>query len=1130
MLPDIRRFLKISGTLAALSAMSLFAQTFGEVTGHISDATGAAIPAAKIFLTNIATNAVRETVSTESGDYMFAAVAPGVYKIRVEQPSFKITGSSNVQVQVQQTVRLDFTLEVGQVSESVEVSASAQMLQTENLSLGTVIENKGVTELPLNGRNYLGLVALAANANTLSASSGQAGGRQGGDRAAQSISAGGNRIMFDYFTLDGVSNTDPDFSTYVVLPSIDAIQEFKVQTGIYPAEFGHQSTQINVVTKSGGNAYHGALFEFVRNDKFDAVPYAFTSVHPIKSPFKWNDYGFEIDGPVRIPKLFDLRDRLFFMVNDEWKAQRQNSQATYSVPTAAMFGGDFSALGTTIYDPDTAAANGGTKLPFSGNQIPASRIDPISKKFLNYYVHSNLPGLSNNYTQMNSSPNNRDGFTLRMDFVESAKSQWSGRYSWGDENQSSTGISITGSKILTNYEQYLGTNTRSITPTLLNEARFGYTRLSNSLGTRSAYDVDSVSALGVPNLQPGAPVSWGVPFASFAGDGFAAIGDTQDGPYFIDDNTLQLVDNVAWTHGKHAFRFGFEYNRHNFNQIGNQFSRGQFAFQPNATQSSAKTGGDAFAEFLLGDVWQSTVAVALATAKFQRNAEAAFFDDTWKLNRNLTLTLGLRYELTPPWTDTLNNLFTVAVPHIYAVPNAPDTPYMVRQGNCSDPYSAAPPLAIRWTTVSAKCNNGLLPNQLMNTSYRDFAPRVGIAFSPGSQTVVRAGWGVFYNQEIGNAYFDLARNIGGRVTLTSNTGIPSLFYSNSIPGGSGAIANVPSPYAYAMEPKHHTSYSMQYLLNIQRQLTPNWALEAGYLGGQSRHLQGFQDVNQSIPGTVGNAVSRAPYPGFNNIQYVHDGGVGNYNSLSIKATRRFHQGLSIIGSYTWAKSIDTTSGIRNQGFDTLYPQNSYCLACERGLSAFDTRHRMVTSVLYDLPVGEGKALGISNPVANTIIGGWQLGGILTLQSGMPGNLGIGGVDNASTAAGGYDRPNATGISPYVSDPRPSRYWSLDAFTEAPPGQFGNVGRNAILGPGIIGFDAEVHKQFKMPYKEGHALQFRFEAFNVMNHPNWGMPNLNILAGAARPGLPSTAAHQNFGVITSTAGSMRQLQLGLKYSF
>ncbi len=875
------------------------------------------------------------------------------------------------------------------------------------------------------------------------------------------------------------------------------------------------------MTKSGGNAYHGALFEFIRNDKFDAVPYAFTANHPSKSPFKWNDYGFEIDGPIRIPKLLDLRNRLFFMANDEWKAQRQNSQSAYSVPTAAMLGGDFSALGTTIYDPASAATNGGIKVPFQGNKIPANRIDPISQKLLNYYVASNLSGISNNYTKMNSFPNNRDEFTLRMDFVESAKSQWSGRYSWGDEDQASTGISITGSKILTNYEQYLGTNTRTFSPTLVNEARFGYTRLTNSLGTYSAYNMDTVSALGIPNLQSGTPASWGVPFVSFAGDGFTSIGDTQDGPYVIQDNTTQAVDNLSWIHGKHAFRFGFEYNRQNFNQVGNQFSRGQFGFQPNATQSSTKTGGDAFAEFLLGDIYQSTVAVALANANFQRNVEAAFVDDTWKVTPRFTLSLGLRYELTPPWTDTLNNLFTVNVPHIADIPQvpAPAVPYMLRQGNCADPYAGPPPINIRWTTVSAACDNGVLPYQLMRTSYTDFAPRVGMAWSPNSNTVVRAGFGIFYNQDIGNAYFDLARNIAGRVTITSTPGTPSLFYSNAVPGGSGTIANVPTPYAYSMAPDHRTSYVMQYLFNIQRQVSPNWALEAGYLGSASRHLQGFQDVNQSIPGTVGSVSSRAPYPGFSNIQYVQDGGNGDYNSLALKATRRFSQGFSVIASYTWSKSIDTTSGIRNQGFDTLYPQNSFCLACERGLSAFDTRHRMVSSVLYDLPVGNGRLVNITNPVLNTIIGGWEAGGILTLQTGMPGTLTIGGIDNASTGAGGYDRPNYTGISPYLDNPTPSRYWNLTSFTEAPPGQFGNVGRNSITGPGIIAFDAELHKQFKMPYKESHFLQFRFEAFNVLNHPNWAMPNLNILAKG-----------QAFGTVTATSTAMRQLQLGLKYLF
>ena len=270
----------------------------------------------------------------------------------MEHPGFKAAISNNVEVQVQQTVRLDFTMQVGQVNESVEVEGLADQLQAENATVGTVIENKGITELPLNGRDYLNLVALSPNTNTLSPSSGQAGSRQGGDRANQSISAGGQRIMFNYFTLDGVSNTDPNFNTYVVLPSIDALQEFKVQTGIYPAEFGHEATQINVLTKSGGNQYHGALFEFLRNNVLDAAPYSFTTNHQAKNPFKWNDFGFEMDGPVRIPKLFNGRNKLFFMANYEALRRRQNFQSVYSVPTAAMFAGNFSGLNTTIYDPD----------------------------------------------------------------------------------------------------------------------------------------------------------------------------------------------------------------------------------------------------------------------------------------------------------------------------------------------------------------------------------------------------------------------------------------------------------------------------------------------------------------------------------------------------------------------------------------------------------------------------------------------------------------------------------------------------------------------------------------------------------------------------------------------------------
>jgi hypothetical protein len=1097
---------------------SLYAQTFGEITGRVTDPSGAVIPGASVTLTNVSTNAARNSITAEGGTYTFPSIPPAMYRLRTELPGFKTAVSDPFEVQVQQVVRLDVVLQVGQVSDTVEVAATADLLQAETATVGTVVENKIITELPLNGRQYLGLVALTPNANTLSPAAGQAAARQGGDRANQAISTGGQRIMFDYYTLDGVNNTDPNFNTYIVLPSIDAIQEFKVQIGVYPAEFGHQSTQVNVLTKSGGNAYHGSAFEFLRNDAMDAQPYAFTAVHPAKSPFKWNDYGFELDGPVRIPKLYNGHDKLFFMSNYEALRRRQNFLSTYSVPTPAMFQGDFSALSIPIYDPRT-------NQQFLNNKIDSGRFDPVSVRLLKYYNSATLPGLTNNYVQFNSSPLNRDGFVLRLDYNESSRSQWMGRYSWGDENQTTQGLNLSGTKILTNYEQYAASNTRTFSPNLVNEARFGYSRFYNSISTLLAFNRDIVSDVAVPGQTSGAPVTWGIPNVAFNGTGFTGLGDGTDGPYANDNNTLQLLDKLSWVHGKHNFRVGFEYNRQNFNQVGNQYPRGQFVFQPTTTWSPNHTGGYAFAEFLLGNLYQSTLAVAIANVRFQRNVEHAFLDDTWKLTPKLSLSLGLRWELTPPFTDTLGDLFIVKIPKIELVANAPqsDWPYFVRQGNCTDPFAG---INIRWKSTPAVCGGGL-NNNLMETKYKNFAPRIGISYALGDKTVIRSGWGLFYNQDIANSiYFDLGRNLGTRATITTDITNPNLVWTNSIPSGNA----LPPPYAYSAAYDHATSYTMQYLLNIQRQFGANWAVEAGYLGSQSHHLYGFLNANQGVPGTT-SLSSRLPFGDYGVIQVVDDGFNASYNSGSVKLTRRFSQGFSLTSSYTFSKSIDNSSGIRVQGFDTLFPQDSRCLRCERALSSFDTRHRFVAGSTYDLPIGKGKRLNINSRAADALLGGWQTSGSMTIQSGVPQNIGIGGVDNSSTGNGGYDRPILTlASSGYATNPTPARWYDPAAFVEAQPGTFGNVGRNSLTTPHFQSIDFAVHKQFHLPGNETHAVQFRVEAFNVLNHPSWGAPSGNILAGNPFPGAPSTAARQGFGVISSTAIPMRQLQLALKYSF
>jgi len=1146
------------------------AQTAGTISGHVSDQTGAIVPAASITLKNVGTGTERTTLTTGAGEYTFAEVPVGVYTITAKAAGFMSESANNVQVQVQQSIRLNLSLQVGAVTQSVVVEATGTLLQAENATLGTVIENKAVNELPLNGRNYLGLVALSSNVNTLSPGSGQAGSRLGGERASQSIAVGGQRIMFDYYTLDGINNTDPDFNTYIGLPSLDGIQEFKVQTGVYSAEFGHEASQVNVVSKAGSNTFHGAMYDFIRNNLADASPYWFryNTLNPPKvTPFKWNNYGFELDGPIRIPKVYNGRDKLFFMVDDEWRNIRSINQGLAKVPTVAEANGNFEGFTTdasgpvTIYDPDTGDANGMGRTPFPNNTIPSSRISPISTALLKYLGTSATPSTGDvNYSYSTSQPQNRQSLTVRGDYFESQKSQWAFRYSRGKEDIVSTGLLGAGSKIVTNYYQYMGSNTWTLTPHIVNEARFGYSHFFNSTGLLSAFTTDVVTPLGIPGLKGGAASTWGIPSVGWQSASSAtkpiwsAFGDQGgDGPYVVTDPTWQIVDNVSWIKGKHSMRLGFEWNKQTFNQLGNQFSRGQFISSPATTalttlDSNGKTvlsGGDVLADFLLGDLYQSTVAVAVANANYVRDVQAYYADDTYKVLPNLTVSAGLRYELTPPWNDTFGNNFTVKLPVMPKEGDVNSTyaqsqwPSYVRQGNCSaaDVYKG---LSIRWISPLGPppaCSNGTLPNgPLLDTQYLNFAPRLGISYSPNARLVIRTGYGIFYSQDIGNAYFDMARNIAGRVTATNvNATAPygnsNLTWDNAAPGGSGAISNLPASTAFVDALSHKTTYAEQFLLNIQQQVGQNWSFEVGYQGALSRHLYGFKNANAASPyGPLGAAgllpngkptsvPTRTPFTNMGGIQYVHDSGSGNYHAFSVKATRRFSNGLNVIASYTLGKSLDNTSGIRSQGNDDLFPQNNRCIPCDYGRSGFDVHSRIVGSALYELPIGTAKLLAVNNKALDAVVGGWQIGGIFTHQTGAVGTVLL-GSDNAGIAnpGGNFDRPNPTGISPYLSgSARTLKNWiNPAAYTTAAPGFFGTLQRGNFTGPGLTNLDASLHKTFQMPYSEKHQLSIRFEAFNALNHPNFNNPNLSYKSSA-------------FGQITSTA-TMRQLQLAAKYQF
>lgn len=1107
--------------------VAVYGQTFGSISGEIHDAQGAVVPGAEVSVTNTATNVSRKSTSNEAGLYSFPSLPPGLYEVRVTKAGFRTSTSNNVEIQVQQNARLDFELVIGQVSEAVEVSANAVLLSTEDATVGTVIENKRIVELPLNGRNYLQLASLSPNVSYGFASAGQAGSRQGGERASQNIAVSGQRSYFNQFSLDGVNNTDPNFNTYVIQPSIDALQEFKVQTGIYPAEFGRQATQINVSTKPGTNDYHGTLFEFLRNDKLDAKGYAFTSKPVNKDPFKWNQYGFTLGGPVWIPKVFNGRNRLFFMSNYESFRQRRQVQALYNLPSAAMRTGDFSELlsrGTILYDPNTRVVNPDgtvTATAFPGNIIPTNRIDPFAKKLLEFYPVPNAPNaaLRNNHQISQGRPINKDQFIARMDFSESSHSQWFGRYSWGDENQLNQSLYLNGFQVLTNVEQYMGSNVRVFSPTTVNEFRFGYTRFFNSAGRELAFKRDVVTELGIPGLKGGLPVTWGIP--SIGVTNYSGFGDDSEGPYANDNHSMQFIDNFSWNRGKHALRFGGEARRDEFNQVGNQFARGSFLFDINATTTTvrnasgalAASGGDAFADLILGQTKRAEAAVAIAEAKFRSWSTAFYVDDVWKVRSNLTVNAGLRYELTPPWKDTTGHLFTVAIPaNIRSGPVADLNlhPYFLRQGT-GDPLDG---VNLVWPNIKV-ARDGHLGDRLVRTDYTNFAPRLGITWSPTKKMVVRTGGGIFYSQDTGNPRFDMARNLAGRTRFES---IGSTLYTigNSFAGLSGAKAIVPTPYSFANEYNRRTPTTYMYLLNVQYEVPGNQILEVGYEGSQLRHLEQLLAVNEAIPGPQSISIAqRSPFPEFGRIQLVDNGGYGKYNSLAAKLTKRYSGGLTYLLGYTWSKTTDTGSAIRTHDGDTLFPQNSYCRNCDYGLSSFHTAHRFVSSTLYDIPIGRGKMVNIGNSILNGVVGGWQVGAILNAQTGFPITVSIGGLDQSKTG-GGFDRPNATGISPYLSTTSTGRFYNLAAFQVQDEGKFGNVGRNTLIGPGIFNFDASLHKDFVIT--ERHRVEFRWEMFNALNHPNWANPNTNV------------NDRLNFGTITGTRTNMRQMQFGLKYVF
>jgi hypothetical protein len=1044
------------------------AQSFrASLVGTVRDESGAILPGVSITITNLGTSLQRTAITNERGDYLVSELPVGRYSVAAELTGFRKEVRTGITLQIDQRARIDLNLKVGAVSEVLEVTANAPLVQSESAAIGNVVDNRKITDLPLNGRQFLQLNLLVPGAVT---------GIKGSQLSTQggAVSINGFREQQNQFILDGVDNTDLSINQYAVSPSIDSIQEFKVQSGTYSAAFGGRGgAQINVITKSGTNAFHGSAFEFIRNDNLDARNF----FDQKRAEFKRNQYGGSIGGPIQ-------KDRTFFFFSYEGTNERKGTTRTGTVPTVLEKAGDFSQSGITIYDPNTLDTATGRRQPFPNNQIPAGRLSSIGRAIAVLYPDPNLPGTSRNFI---SSPIRRRDvhqFTTRIDYKLSNSDDLSGRYSVDDDKRYDTFEPFTRR---TNVPGF-GTDTlnrgqlasiswiRLFSPRSLNEFRIGFNRFRNGIFSENRR-LNYVQQLGITPYAPIPDISFGYP--AFTIVGYDNLGEAANQPQNRRNNTYQLVDTWSYTFGEHSFKAGFAATKFQANTLFDSNTRGSMTFDRVYTASAATNpaGGNALADLLLGLPFRTSVQVG-EPLRYRFNANVgAFFQDDWKLSDRLTLNLGMRYEVNSPITEKYNrvswfdeSLGRMVVP--LQEPSAPKRPFDFDKNN--------------------------------------FAPRVGFALRPfrDASTVVRGGYGVYFDMKLQNIVSGFVQNPPFRTSYDffGNRDIANLTLANPFPRASGSE---PAPSPSAVNRDYPDSYVQQWSFNIQRELTTSVVLDVGYVGTKGSKLSRFRDINQPTPAN-GPVASRRPLPAFGSITLREASGNSIYNAFQLRVEKRVTMGLTLQTSYTFSKSIDDSSSWGE------LPQDSRNLRGERGLSSYDSHNRLSVSSVYDLPWGSGRHfLSDLSGVAATLLSGWQVNGFYSVQTGRPLTVSI-GSDRSNTGIGGRNRPDRIG-NPILprSQRTPDRWFDAGAFAIQPQFTYGNAGRNTLLGPGINNLDFSVLKNTRV--REGKNLQFRMEIFNLANHPNFDNPNTQFDSS-------------QFGTIFSAEGTERQIQFALKYIF
>jgi hypothetical protein len=1077
----------------ALPSITIAQQETATITGVVKDATGAVMPRAAVTVTNVETNVSVRTETDDSGFYVIPSLRPGVYSVAAESTGFPKTVRTGVTLQVAQVARIDVTLPTGQVSETVEVVGATSLLDTQTSSRGSVIDQKKIVELPLNGRDYNQLALLSP------------GVLPGTPRLASVnfkgvLNVNGNRTFNNVFLLDGVDNISYSNSfrgenVQLVQPSIEALQEFKIQTNAYSAEFGRSSgAVVNATIKSGTNAIRGSVYEFLRNDALDANNFFSNALGSPKPRRDRNQFGAAAGGPI-------ARNRTFWFADYEGLRDLEGVPRVRQVPTAAEKAGLFSS---SVVDPFAAG-----RPEFSRNAqgqwvIPRERWDPVGAAIVALIPDPNVAG-STIYASTPVTDTRQDQFDVRVDHVFSNNVTFFGRYSFVDTltfrpaplpglGEGSFNDAF-GSNDNRSQGLALGL-TWTVSPTLVGDIRFGYAS-GDYFTYPPNFGIDGPAAIGLTNVPSDPAIMGGVPKVNI--QGFDAVGRHTSTPQFQTPRSYNPRATFSLTRGAHLIKFGGEFLhvQTKINDLNATVGRMNFE-----NRFSNRAVGD----LLLG--LPSQLALTSYTVMDQgQDMQFYFVQDDYRVTPRLTANLGLRYEYaTPP--QERNNAFANF-----------------------DPQTG---------TMVFASDGDTFERTLIHPDRNNFAPRLGFAYTPASRWVVRGGYGVFFTHTVRQGREGLLGfnppYLVDNLLQTGVTGAAAVASAapfrlvNGYPSGlldPNSLA--PSVSRRGQDPNQRTPYIQQFNIGVQYELMPDVVLDVAYVGNKGTKLNGFRNLNQRAVITNADGSQSAgarPYPAFGDIQWMENRVDSTYNSLQLRLEKRFTGGLTATVSYTLGEALSgapdhiSTSG-GGAGIDTgvfREPQDGNNLDAEWGPTEFDVRHRFVASYIWELPFGRGRHFGSNwNRAMDFVLGGWQVTGIHVLQSGLALTATLGGSTVLNLGGERRARPNLVGEPELSSSEQTlNRWFNTDAFAAFSPSPqaFGNAGVGIMRGPGTANFDFTLAKNFAIDGKR--YVQFRTELFNAFNHPNFGPPNI------ARDS-------SGFGQIL-TAANARIIQFGVKFYF